>query len=597
MIRRLRLENWRAYETLDLELGTGTTFIVAPNGVGKTSLLEAAAWALFGEDAPHGPDAVRAGADFATATVVLALPDGRELEVARTRRTAATKRPPEPADRIDGQAVPAAALADTLTGAFGARPSVLARVVMPTAGGDAASVGVEGLTDHLCQMFGVAGLNDALADLDARLKETERAIRDVKQGRVVSESKVAELKAAADEADQAARIADAAHQSAREELAAAQDAARARRARDDWERRRDDRDAAFADASARLAALLDANVAPDGLADRLDRETTRIRERLDAVTRSQGENDGRTAALASAQAELYGAHEDCPICRRPLDERTIDFARSAHEQDLAALAAQADGLARERAALTASLSAVGDLAAAVARAPQPGPEPQAAPAGPTAAVRDGDELMELEMAKAAEAAAVERLVEARTAQADRRRIVHAASLESSAHDMLVALFAREAVLRAARAAVQHAVTTFMNETVAPLSAQLGPRWSALFPGRGPATFNGGGGVTRSVNGHDLPLGSFSGGERTGALVVLRLLVAQMTTRASFCWFDEPLEHLDPDTRRQVASMLSGAGDSYPLRQVVVTTYEEPLAARMAADDPDRVGIVSVRAAP
>lgn len=288
MIRRLRLENWRAYETLDLELGTGTTFIVAPNGVGKTSLLEAAAWALFGEDAPHCPDAVRAGATGATATIVLALPDGRELEVARTRRTAATKRQPEPAVRIDGQAVPAAALADTLTGAFGARPSFLARVVMPTAGDDAASVGVEGLTDHLCQMFGVSGLNDALADLDARLKESERAVRNVKQGRVVTRSKVAELKAAADQADQAVEEADAAHQNAREDLAAAQDAARARRARDDWERRRDERDAVLADASARLAALLDVDVAPDGLADRLDRETARIRERLGAVMRAQG---------------------------------------------------------------------------------------------------------------------------------------------------------------------------------------------------------------------------------------------------------------------------------------------------------------------
>ena len=81
-------------------------------------------------------------------------------------------------------------------------------------------------------------------------------------------------------------------------------------------------------------------------------------------------------------------------------------------------------------------------------------------------------------------------------------MLHAATLESSPHDALVAFFAREAVLRAARAAVQHAVTTFMDETVAPLSAQLGPRWSALFPGRGPATFHGGGVVTRSVNGHE-----------------------------------------------------------------------------------------------
>ena len=71
----------------------------------------------------------------------------------------------------------------------------------------------------------------------------------------------------------------------------------------------------------------------------------------------------------------------------------------------------------------------------------------------------------------------------------------------------------------------------------------------------------------------------------------------MTTKASFCWFDEPLSTstLTRDGRSRACTR--GAGDSYPLRQVVVTTYEEPLAARMAADDPSGVSIVSVRAAP
>jgi recombinational DNA repair ATPase RecF len=51
MILRLRLRNWRSYEDLDLELGPGTTFVVAPNGVGKTSLVYGLAWGVFG---PHG---------------------------------------------------------------------------------------------------------------------------------------------------------------------------------------------------------------------------------------------------------------------------------------------------------------------------------------------------------------------------------------------------------------------------------------------------------------------------------------------------------------------------------------------------------------
>ena len=41
MITRLELTNWRNYEHADLVLGPGTTFVVASNGVGKTSLVEA----------------------------------------------------------------------------------------------------------------------------------------------------------------------------------------------------------------------------------------------------------------------------------------------------------------------------------------------------------------------------------------------------------------------------------------------------------------------------------------------------------------------------------------------------------------------------
>ena len=47
MIHRLRLRNWRSYEALDLELGPGTTFVVAPNGVGKTSLVYGLAWGVL----------------------------------------------------------------------------------------------------------------------------------------------------------------------------------------------------------------------------------------------------------------------------------------------------------------------------------------------------------------------------------------------------------------------------------------------------------------------------------------------------------------------------------------------------------------------
>lgn len=104
-----------------------------------------------------------------------------------------------------------------------------------------------------------------------------------------------------------------------------------------------------------------------------------------------------------------------------------------------------------------------------------------------------------------------------------------------------------------------------------------------------------GGISRTVNGHPLPYDSFSTGKGMGAAILMRLLIAQMATTADFCWFDEPLEHLDPDVRRRVANLLARVtATGGPLRQVVVTTYEEPLARQLEARDPFNVKLIDVR---
>src|SRR5215470_11210075 len=102
MIRRLTLQNWRNYEDVTVNFGAGTTFVVASNGVGKTSLVEAARWALFGTNAPGGHAAVRAGAASAVVIVELELPDLRVLTIERTLAGKPRSAARPPAVRLDG---------------------------------------------------------------------------------------------------------------------------------------------------------------------------------------------------------------------------------------------------------------------------------------------------------------------------------------------------------------------------------------------------------------------------------------------------------------------------------------------------------------
>src|SRR5207244_13523530 len=85
MIRRLTLSNWRAYDRLDLTFEEGVTFLVAANGVGKSSIVMAAAWGLLGEaSAVDAVSCVRGDADQATVALELQLPAGKRLDIERS---------------------------------------------------------------------------------------------------------------------------------------------------------------------------------------------------------------------------------------------------------------------------------------------------------------------------------------------------------------------------------------------------------------------------------------------------------------------------------------------------------------------------------
>jgi DNA repair exonuclease SbcCD ATPase subunit len=191
-------------------------------------------------------------------------------------------------------------------------------------------------------------------------------------------------------------------------------------------------------------------------------------------------------------------------------------------------------------------------------------------------------------------AALSALVEARAAHVQAIKELDEARAADEAMHELESLFRQEARLRVAVEATEATLRELLDETIRPLAVEVNQRWKALFPDRGDLNTYSDGRITRTVNGHQLPYDSFSTGETMGATILLRLLVAEMATTTDFCWFDEPLEHLDPDVRRKVASLLSRvtSGEG-PLKQLVVTTYEEPLARHLRARDEQRVSLLDV----
>ena len=589
MIRRLTLTNWRAYEHVTLDLKPGTTFIVARNGIGKSSLIEGATWALYGDAGGRPMDAIRLGTASASASVEVVLPDRRTLAITRQlpRRLGRNATPPVSA-AIDGHEISGTQITSAIRDAFGADPAFLARLTMLRGGEQPdADAPALNLREHLCHLFGIDGLQGALSELKTRQRDIDHSITQIKQISGASAQELSELRARHDQAARLAEEAGHAHMASVNALRAAAEGKREAEASDAWHQRDQLRVGQLAALSEEIFSRFGLPVAPEGAASILDRIEATTTQQLDDIRRQRGMLEGRVAGIRAALEELDTATSECPVCRRPLSPDERAAARSAHNRELALLTAQLEHL--DESAAATSLTAVRGFRRRLAGlAPSSAP-----PAGPPGTARD-IAARHAELAHAADMA-MALLIERRSAAMAAASAVEDAESRQQARDDLAMQFRSHALATAAIDALESATTTLLDGTIAPLTREISNRWKRLFADRGTLTLSGEGAVSRDINGQALPLRSFSTGEKMTARLLLQLLALDAATHADFCWIDEPLEHLDPETRRQVASLLAVTPSTSGIGQILVTTYEEPLVRRITRRMPGHAQLVYVRA--
>jgi DNA repair exonuclease SbcCD ATPase subunit len=584
MIRRLRLENWRNYERADLPLTGGTTFVVASNGVGKTSFVEAARWALFGSPLSTSP--ARVGSERTSATVEVVLPDGTTLTAARIWDSRKTKPTHQVAMTRHGRDLTPTEWESLCLELYGCSTDLLEHLTMP-APGPVAPSGL-GLHEHLSSLYRIDDLNAAAARLTQELKAVAKDIAGVKNANAV---KAAEFQALQTQLKAAVELLDTTHKN----LARSESTLQLARKRDDQLERAAARlaeqtrlDADHADLIQRLTELLGASVNTDQARELLDQRLADARSNLDALRLEGQLTSHRRQAIERDLAGLDAATDDCPTCRRPLDPETREHAHtlwrseladlntreaSAHEAEPAALARVATLEHAQR-----ELVAIAQRRAALAG--QASEDAVDAPSSDEATQAYRTAVEAEALARQAHQQAEVALQEAREADQNMRK--------------LEGLFAREARFEIAKKAAEATREEVLNEIVGPLAEAINDRWASLFPNRGHVSTGPDGTISRNLGDHELTFESFSTAEGTAAVIIMRLLVAQMTTKARFAWFDEPLEHLDPDVRRNVASLLTRITTEGTLDQVVVTTYEETLARNLYERSPNRTRLLDVR---
>ncbi|WP_319446139.1 MULTISPECIES: AAA family ATPase [unclassified Mycobacterium] len=602
MIRELRIEGWRAFDRLTLTLDAGVTFVVAENGIGKTSLIQAAGWGLYGS--LSGVDAAAArrfGQDQLSVEVDLELPDGRLATVRRALggRTESLRAAVGDTELDDD------GLAILMADAFGASREFLSRTTMlPSSAVADHSLGLAQLHQHLCHVFGV---DDLRAAADALARTHAAAAADAKRYRQQDRRTAADLTALREQLtalDEALVAVERGRARAAEAASAARDVVERLKAVQ-AAGQRDDRDRVeLEQIRARIRALAISGseptgaapaVAPDAAAGgrgvgrlddpfaatraELDRAEAEATQQLDTHRAELAMVSARMSAARAAAGELHDAGGECPVCRRPLSPADLAAASTAHEQSTATLLQRDTEL---RAAVTAHTERLQNIRvligqAARLRAPTPLPLPSTVPS-------DGDIVAateDLEQARVAEARWVDRAAEARVRRDLMAQRVSDEESTATLRRRSQLAHRREAVANIAAQVMSGTANAVLTERIDPLVTEITHRWKRVFVNRGELRLQHDGRLVLLRGSHHIDFDQFSSGEKVIALLATRLLVLEACTKASFLWLDEPLEHLDPRNRRLAASLMATAGDH--TRQLLVTTYEDQLARNLARD--------------
>lgn len=569
MIRNIVLKNWRAYDELSLALGEGTTFVVARNGVGKTSLVQAVAFALYGRAAlPDASTAIRAGSQSARVEATVDLADGRTLRIVRTvepRRS-----------RFEGwvgdESVPDEdALAELLAKEWGAEPDFLARSTIVQEGAiHSETESSFSLYQHLSNVYGVTNLLVARDELERLRKATEKSLRGVKQAVAASNRELDPLRERVETTRTDLGEAEVRLQEAKGAFTEAQRVVERAEARRGWGEQVAERLRLLGELVSDVEASTGTRTSANELPSKLDDLEARAQREVDDIRRRKANAEGRIEAIQSSLQLLTESTGVCPVCRRPLAHMDVESAHAQHQAEIAEIQRESAQLEEQRPLQV--LDVIRDARRRLSAIPPERPEPAAVEGDPSRAF--DARRKELESSQ-------QEVVLRKGELEGLREQLAAAELESARSAELEGVFRREALVTAASEAMRAAAERVIHESIQPLAEEVAWRWKRLVGERGVLSLRPDGTVVLHRGEHEVHFHDFSAGERMMAVLLVRMTVLATSTGAGFFWVDEPLEHLDPTSRLGVASMLAQASMSHGFGQVVVTTYEERIAEQIA----------------
>jgi DNA repair exonuclease SbcCD ATPase subunit len=608
MINHVEMINWRAYDQFRVSFGPGITFIMGENGTGKTSILEAIAYALTGEPSTVDRTKLLRNPDELAIVRLSFLANGQLCTIERSQSS-------ERAGRASltevGQPKALASTHRAVTAQverlMGVSTDFLQRIVY-MAEGDVfrflSDPPGEALDLQIRRVLGLTQLDEFTKALGTAEKEIKDQIKTIR--RVLDQCKQLDIR---EDQELAHRLRDLDVQ--RGELLTSlrsveEETTRYRRENEDLIRLSPLLDRALVTLERYSDTLQMAKQMPVlDLFSELERQTEGARAGIQKHQTGLARLDGEQVAYQRILDILlpYAGHTDavpCPVCRKPMTAEEREYVVRDIQESLAQISSEREDLARLQHKATQELDELVDrteglreLRNFVAHVSIRSVEPSARIDDLKDAVREesrqlSEHLKDLEKKAGA--------LDENIAKLERERAEYL-TLQSRLHDLgytslaeareaSIRLEIRSLSLRAAESAAQNTLAVQRNVDMEAIYAEVAQVWGSFMGREGWRVQLGNDGmpVLEDETGRRFDLSQFSGGEKTALLVILHTIIARYFSRSDFLLIDEPLEHLDPVNRRSLVRFLTSAYHREAFKQVIVTTFEESLIRKYLSEE-------------
>lgn len=622
MLQSVSITNWKGHEKVHLSFREGVNFLVGPNGIGKTSILDAICFALLGD---IGATAIYKSIDYknlirnpqSDMEIVLTFcPQGRdEYTVTRTQPARGNRRCTL---SLNGNVLARSwdeATADILQ-LYDTSDLFLRRVVLLSEGDTFAystQPPGEGLTKHIENVLGINRMESLRENLrrlhrgfEAEAREWKVRVEGVRQSTEEDKKKVqsltGQLEALQADRDEISENVDRLSEqigALASDIQKAEDLiGQAKSVVEEWTQ-------IFGDPPQNYEFL----GAIEALQKSLDSERASLLAQRDSLRDELAwlaAQMGSQSQILELVKPLEEEHREvaCPVCKRPL---TAEMVRDIKDECLRILAENEERKNEKQVQLPIIDSKIQETDTKLQKLL--GIEPKVRlvleqePRSLSVPVLESHlaKLVEQRNAKQAE---VEKLKSQITEKNEQIRIIEQELAELSKRiDELERLEMMRSLTRARKGEIvsqlfheslESALAEQRKTLLEPLTEELSVMWSA-FLGidvgvelKDDAQIM----VINKQTGSSLDFPQLSGGEKTALLIFTQILLCKYFSNTDFMLLDEPLEHLDARNRWALIKFLVDTTKrGYP-KQLIVTTIEETLIREYLDDAEIKISILS-----